>query len=385
MAKGKGLLASLEDDIAAAGITQEELARFDDEDVNHQITGDDNGSAEEDDYEPDSKSARDRIAKRREGRSPLEDEGGSPSDTSGKSRGSDGSSSDTGKGTPQDGETLPSEDEELEPKKESDWARHRRELREAQAEINRLKNAPVVDKAAQPAATTEATSTPTQPSAAVAEAVKKRTLAELGTEPDRNEDLAGWLVWNAEKNSIMVEEMQAESKAERAKALVREVFVEMEQSDKAYEAIRPDYPQAIAHATKAYAQAVKVLMPGYTDAQIDQAIKKEKLALAFKCAQDGTRLQDVLYDIAIERFGYDPEAASTADNNPAPEVRRAATPPKPSLKVVEKNQRRSASPLEGGGRSGTPRITLEQASQMSPYELMSLPPEDIAYLEAQGF
>ena len=46
----------------------------------------------------------------------------------------------------------------------------------------------------------------------VKETVKRRTVDELGEEPNKDDDLAAYLVWNAERNKIILEELQAEAR-----------------------------------------------------------------------------------------------------------------------------------------------------------------------------
>ena len=115
-------------------------------------------------------------------------------------------------------------------------------------------------------------------------------------------------------------------------------------------------------------------MPQLNEAQVAQAIDKEIFNLALKCNKEGTNLGEVLYDMAIERFGY--ESGSKPAN---PAVLR------PNLRVVANNKKKSASPLAGGGEGAKPRITIEQASDMSPAELMDLDASDWEYLNSQGF
>jgi hypothetical protein len=351
----------------AAGITKEEMDAFERDPNDTAPEGDEDDeegtpSDTTEDEEPDTKSARERLEARRAGRKPSDDEDQPPHDASGKPRGSDGSPSDSGKGTPQDGEVL----QDAVDNTPAGMARMRRELREAAREV-----------------VTTQPSTATQPSEAANAKAAKRTLEELGPEPDENEDLAGNLIWNRERNNIVLEEIQADRIRERANGLFTSALQEVEEMGEAYSKVQPDYKKAIDHAEREYSRAIKLMMPATTDAQIAAALKKERINLAIKCEQEGTNVAEVLYDLAIERFGYNPEAESS-EPAPTPAATSKAAPTKSNLSTVARNQRRSASPLDGGGQSGKPRITLEQAALMSPLELMSLPQEDISYLESMG-
>lgn len=373
---------SLEEDMKAAGITQAEMDAFERDVNDHEPLGDiddeeDASAGSNEDEEPDTKSARERLEARRAGRKSSDDEGEPSQDASGKPRGPDGSASDTGEGTPQDGETLP----DAVDTSPAGMARIRRELREAKAKITELSTPKIVEQAREAVAPV---TPPVPSSSAVANAkAERRTLEQLGPEPDENEDLAGNLIWNRERNKIVLEEIQAERTKERANGLFTAALQEVDEIGSAYSKVQPDYSKAIEHAEREYARAIKMMMPHTTDAQVAAALKKEKINLAIKCEQEGTNVAEVLYDLAIERFGYNPDAGSN-ESAPTPAIPTKPALVKPNLSTVAKNQRRSASPLDGGGQSGRPRITLEQASMMSPLELMNLPQEDITYLEAMG-
>ena len=221
----------------------------------------------------------------------------------------------------------------------------------------------------------------------VKETVKRRTVDELGEEPNKDDDLAAYLVWNAERNKIILEELQAEARRSNEVALVSRAKEEIKEIESSFRRRQPDYDKAIAFATDEFAKAVRRVNPGVkiTDAQVKAAVDQFRWRTAMQCARDGTDFAEVLYDIAIEEYGYSPESSAgdtEVEIPPAATARRAA--PKPDLNKVASNRRRSATHLEGSGERGRPRVTLEQAARMSPQELMNLPDEDIAYLESMG-
>lgn len=212
---------------------------------------------------------------------------------------------------------------------------------------------------------------------------KKETLDEWrnrNPEPDREKDLAGWLVWNAEDGRKWREDQNvvtARTQEERrVDGLVTSARQEIEQLQAAYKKTNPDYDNALNHAKAEYTRAIKTLMPQMSDAQVSQAIDKEIFNLALKCNRDGTNLGEVLYDMSIERFGYEPGMEGA--------LRAAAQ--KPNLRVVANNKRKSASPIaSGGGEGAKPRVTMAQAADMSPEELMALDASDWEYLNQAGF
>lgn len=278
-------------------------------------------------------------------------------------QGDDGASPESGSASQGGEDGVLADDKPLSPKEE---AFNRRKIRESEAEIKRLK------------AELETARTPkAQEPVKQIETSKAQTIEN--PEPDKEKDLAGWLVWNAEEQRKWRNEYTAESQktAEQRKVegLVQSAQQEIETIQSAYKKSNPDYDNALTHAKSEYAKAVRVLMPQLTDGQIEQALQKEIFQIALKCNREGTNLGEVLYDTAIERFGYEPNG----------EVSMPKFSSKPNLRVVTTNKKRSASSLEGGGQRSGGRITIEQAANMSPGELQSLSSDDWSYLESQGF
>lgn len=340
-----GLLESLEEDM---------------EKLKEQTTGEPN--EERENYEPDSKASRDRIESRRAKRTP-QNEDAAPQNDGGDARGSSGDSQGSSEGTHEDAQPV-QEDVEEAPKDAAGWAKHRREKRELAAENKRL--ADLVAKGTQPKADPE---------------VKLDTKSETNTanpEPDKEKDLAGWLVWNAEEQKKWREEQTIKSskdqETQKVNNLVSAAREEIDQIQDAYRKTNPDYDNAINHAKAEYTRALKLLNPSLTDAQAKAAIDKETFQIALHCNKNGMNLGEVLYDAAIERFGY-VKSEESGETKPAT----------PNLKLINNNKKKSASPLEGGGQKAAGRITLEAAANMSPAELQSLGAEDWKYLESHGF
>lgn len=367
------LFEELEKDIKAANLTQEG-EHHDEEDASERDSG----------YQPDLESARGRVAGRRAARNsgtssqnkvetPQKDDGasrgrsGESHGDGGGTQGDDGASQESGSPS-QGSEKLLEDDKKLSPKEE---AYNRR--------INRENETKIKDLETQLAALSKPAEVKTE-TVKASEPAKSETLEDWlknNPKPDREKDLAGYLVWNAERQEVKEEQ---ESKAsiqtqEQTKLtnLVSSAKQEIESIESNYKKANPDYDNAINFAKEQYSKSVKLLMPHLNDAQISQLIDKERLAVALKCTREGTNIGEVLYDMAIERFGYEPGGRPNIAAN------------KPNLRVVSNNKRKSASSLEGGGQSGRARVSLEAAADMSPQELMSLDSSDLEYLESQGF
>lgn len=333
--------------------------------------------------------AGDRIATRRNARKPAstpQDKSGTSQKDVGAPRGSGGEPQADGEGAQGDA-SAPSgnvdaprtgagsdgepvlEDKPLSPKEE---AYHRRKQRESDARIKELETK--IAELSKPASVAEPAKT---------EPVKSNKSESFdewrarNPEPDKEQDLAGWLVWNAEDNRKWREEQtQATNKTQeerRVESLVQSAKQEIEQIQGDYKKKNPDYDNAFNHAKQEYSKAIKVLMPQMTEAQVQQAIDKEVFNLALQCNKNGTNLGEVLYDMAIERFGYEPGSTVSVSKID-----------RPNLRVVANNKRKSASPLNSGGEGAKPRITVEQAADMSPEEMLNLDASDWEYLRSQG-
>ena len=371
-----GLIASLEKDQKEAGLDGE----------GKPVT-----EGKEDGQSTDGGAdARSRVSTRRNARksgTPSPDEDGSPSGDGGASRGSqrdtpgsgkdaqkDGSAPQVDDGAPQSGEPDGVLDE---PKTPSEWVKHRKEKREAQAEIKRLKDELVAARTA-PVQKQETITPP-----ATQETPDYKSWLKTNPAPDKEKDLAGWLVWNAEANEAFRNDSQTQNEKQTKEREMTDLrsraIAETEEIQNNYKKENPDYENAYNHMKQEYINSVNKLMPGrFNEAAMNDLIKQEILNMGIACAKQGTNLGEVLYDMAIERFGYN--KSDLPAPNPSLRTSRA-----PNLKVIANNQKKGASPLEGGGKSGSSRITVERAAQMTPQELQQLSADDWKFLETAGF
>lgn len=282
---------------------------------------------------------------------------------------------------------MEEDEEELSPAEQAYYRRKNREINAENArlkeELEAAKKAPPAG-APPPAATTPAPGAPTSPPA---KAVAYDEWLKANPQPDKAKDVAAWLVWNAESTEVWRTEQGAKEQRTqeqtRINTLVTQARQEIEETKDAYKKTNPDFEPAYDHGKAQYFKAVKALMPHYSDAQIQAQFDKEVFTLALKCDRDKVNLGEALYDMAIERFGYVPSSGAGGSASPTPPP--AAQGARPNLRVIQKNQSKSATPMSKGGGEGTkPRVTLAQAADMSPEELMALDATDWDYLESQG-
>lgn len=249
------------------------------------------------------------------------------------------------------------------------FAKQRREMREMKAKLAALEAA----KSAVPEAKTEAKAEP----APVAD-----------PEPNKNEDYQGWLEWSLRQGARDLAALKAENA--ETKNLVAEVkkksdtsdlmtaaYQELSDIEDTYKADNADYDNAMSHAQKRFTESLKILNPNLTKKQIEDATRDEVLKVASLAMQQGQNPAEVLYDMAIERFGYVKEQPKEAPKE-AEKVK-----PKLDLAKIEANKKKSATSLGNGGQGGSVPLTKEvAANSMTLAEFSRLTESQLDALEA---
>jgi hypothetical protein len=283
-----------------------------------------------------------------------------------------------GKSGHDSGSVEENQDQPEKPLTNADWARLRREKRELEAKLKQLEAA----KPSIPAAEAKIAEKP-------AEAVKS---PEKAAEPDKNVNYQAWLEWKLSQTDNTIQEQnklieeykgwRAETTKEReTQTAINNAVQEFQSLEETYQQKNPDYLNAMEFARNKYAEALKITNPQMTAKQIDAKIDYDILAFASQKSAAGLNPAEELYDMAMERFGYQKAANRQAEIEEEAPRRQAE---KPNLKVISNNKRRSASPLSGGGQGGNMPLTPEVAVGMTMGEFSNLSPDELAQLESQG-
>ena len=312
-------------------------------------------------------------ASREDGETPSRDSSGTREDGETPSRSESGSGREDGRRS-----DVLDEDAAPVPSDHAAWAKLRREKRELEAKLKAVENK---STAPSPVTVTE------QP----------KTDAKLATdvEPDKATNPEAWKEWKigqleAKQNEIN-QRFEAQAKIEQETKVFREAIGEFNQIRDDYISKNPDYIPAFTHGFDAYAKSIKMMNPSLSNQQITGMIDRELLKFAGQCVAKGLNPAEELYDMAIERFGYAPNSAKTSKNteeeqepvHEAPKgIQREA--PRPNLRNIANNRKRSASPLVGAGQTGKGQLTKEGAANMTLGEMMELDPADWAELERMG-
>ena len=311
------------------------------------------------------------IAPQSESGSPREDGETSSRDSSGtrKDERASREGGETGRGD--DGRGSDSVDDKP-PSDHAAWAKLRREKRELEAQLRAAKGEPKPVDPAKPA-------------------VKDGKPAE-DAEPDRAKEPEKWRDWKDRQRDAEIEELrkfrEEQTRQQEEKQVFTQAITEFNEIRDDYIKKNPDYVNAFTHGYDAYAKAIKMMRPDLTGQQIVQMVDREMLKFAGTCVAKGLNPAEELYDMAIERFGYVPNAKKSVEEVEEPEAEEVEEAPReaprPKLKKIAETRKRSASPLMGGGQGGKGPLTKEAAANMSLGDMMNLDPSDWAELERMG-
>lgn len=101
-------------------------------------------------------------------------------------------------------------------------------------------------------------------------------------------------------------------------------------------------------------------------------MKEYIIGVAAKAARDGENPAKAIYSLSKEKFGY-------------AKVETKESAPKKDLKKIDANRRKSASPLQAGGRSGSVSLTKESAADMSLAEFAKLTNAQLREIEGMEY
>lgn len=226
---------------------------------------------------------------------------------------------------------------------------------------------------------------PTQPQPGPA-TVKARTEAAAAAEPDPNLDPEAHLRWKLSKTEEQLHDIakwKEGKEQEERKVIVKNGAVEAwDRYEKAFMPTVTDYEAVTNFGIQAIKQSIMTLNPNLTGPALGEAIQHQVLRLAAQAEQQGHDPAEYLYHQA-KSWGYKPAPVEpTAEEKAAA---AAADKAKPNITKIAEHKRRSASSLTGGGKSGAPMVSREQAlsKDMTLAEWAKLTPGQLRELEQQ--
>jgi hypothetical protein len=189
--------------------------------------------------------------------------------------------------------------------------------------------------------------------------------------PDKAVNPEAYAQWELHQTKEKLEEVarkqeireQQEQHAQIYQAAIQE-FTTYESSFKKQ---TQDYEHVAQHLRHKIADGLRALYPEAEDNQVEAAVDQQILRFASDYAKRGLNPVEELYHMTKERYGY---------KAPEPEKKKG-----PDLATIEKNKKRSASPLASGGQSKGSRLSIEAAADMPLAEFSKLTPAQLAELE----
>ncbi len=189
--------------------------------------------------------------------------------------------------------------------------------------------------------------------------------------PDKAADPAAYAQWESRQTREKVEEIAQKQalrdQQEQQARLYQSAVQEFTGYEGEFKKNARDYEDVAQHLRQRLGDSLRALHPNAADNQVEAAVDQQILRFASEYARQGLNPVEELYHMTKEKYGYRPSE---------PEKKRG-----PDLATIEKNKKRSASPLSAGGQSSGARLTAEAAANMSLAEFSKLTPSQLAELE----
>ena len=187
---------------------------------------------------------------------------------------------------------------------------------------------------------------------------------ELGPAPDPEEDIFGFVKWQAKKIELMErghnEQRQQEEAARQNQQYAQEVQTYYKNDAIQYLEKQPDFPDAYKYVANSYASELRA--QGIPEDRVNQVLMAEEARIAAQCRQEGRSPSEVIYQMALAR-GYSKPEAEAAAQEGAPPPAAAAPAPQQRIANIQRAQNSTVSLSKSGGSSGE-GLTLEALADM---------------------
>lgn len=194
-------------------------------------------------------------------------------------------------------------------------------------------------------------------------------------EPNSEEDPIAHLQWRvrqADKKAEEALETARQQAAREREVLQRQAAVnEFIKYEEKFKSNTSDYEAVSQNALVELKKSFRNIVPGLDENTANQMAADHILTLASRAAQQGLDPAEELYHTFKDQFGV-----------PQPKEEKK----KINLQKIEKSQKKSASPLMGGGQGGNSvSLTLQSLEGMTNQEFSMLTPSQLRELEAQAY
>lgn len=201
----------------------------------------------------------------------------------------------------------------------------------------------------------------------------KANQPESTEEPDEEEDPDAHMKWELDETRKQVKELsdwKDQQEQTRQNEEVRHNAIEQFTSyEDNYKANVSDYNAVTSYGVQQIANSISRLRPDLKGVELGKVVQNQVLRMAGQAESQGLDPAEHFYTQSKE-WGY---------KEPAKEEKEEK--PKPDLKSIAKNKKKSPSSLSAGGDSGKPVIDKEAFATMKFSELARLSPQELRELD----
>ena len=231
---------------------------------------------------------------------------------------------------------------------------------------------------------------PTQEAQPAKPAVAEKPAAAVADPEPADKDSPAWDKWkirDQERRLAAIEgRTQEDHKQAELNTQISRAKDEFRNVQSEYIRRNPDYVNAFKVGYENYTRSLRIAHPEWTNQEIVNTADYRLLLYAGQMAKKGVNPAEAIYDYCIETLGYRPGSVKPAqrqqreeqieeevdENGDFIEVSPRREVRKPNLRVIEKNKRRSANGLGGGGQGSSARLTRESVANMTLGEMANL-------------
>lgn len=194
-------------------------------------------------------------------------------------------------------------------------------------------------------------------------------------EPNKQDSYEQWLEWKdrqiENKVKILDEKLSNREREDKNSKIYSDAVDELQEAKARFAKKQPDVDDAANHLVKRIKQSLTDLNPNWSEKRVLSETGNRLLVMAAQAAAKGIDPAEELYDLAIEKYGYSKKEPEHIEDRER----------KTDLKTISNNKKKSASPLQGGGQSGSISLTKEAVADMSLSEFSKLTPSQLRALE----
>lgn len=189
-------------------------------------------------------------------------------------------------------------------------------------------------------------------------------------QPDRETDYEAWLEWRDQQTEARVAAIEANYAQERRQREAQQQWQaavnEFQQYENNFKQRVPDYDDAAEFFNQQMKNLAVLENPTANEAQINAIVAQKILVAASRYAELDLDPAEQLYKLTKERFGFQPKQEQKS---------------KPNLQKIASNQKKSASPISGGGSPSKGELSADAVANMTLGEFSRLTPEQLRKLE----